>query len=118
MNLVVFASWVSVLLILTLIILSVFWIIEVKNEANIEIDKMDKYKSLRHWTEKGFIIWRYQKSAMGCWMLPVKVAIKRAKKIIRKYERDLEQLEQKEDEKRALEVQKKLEETLKECGYR
>lgn len=112
---------IATILLVTLIaflFLWFFWMIEVKAKAEIEIKKMDEYKLLHHWTERDFIIWRYQREARGDCGLYVKVAIKKAKKIVCKYKRDLEQLEQKEDEKRALEARKKLEETLKERGYR
>lgn len=111
---------IGIIALIFVLIAAGFFCLYVKIEDAIteDVKDFDEIKPLEQWTDKEFIYWKFEQDKGGRFSFVSKKSIKRAKKIVRKYERDLERLEQKEDEKRALEVRKKLEKTLKECGYR
>lgn len=114
----IFNLMISIFLTL-LMILPVFKFVAIRyDRVRSLVEEMNKIKNLTLWTEEDFIQWRYKRDVTGRPKLNTRWAIAEAKKIVRKYKKDLELLKQKEDEQEAIEAWNKLENTLKERGYR
>lgn len=94
------------------------WRLEDEKTVKNNISDLDRIKPLEEWSEKDFIEWKFQRDKRGFSSSISKKTIKKVEKIVRSRNEALERLEQKEDEQQALEARKKLEKTLKECGYR
>lgn len=108
------------LVLFTILFVGGFFWLYVNTESAIREDVIDfdEIKPLEQWSDKEFIEWKFEQDKGGRFSFVSKKSIKRAKKIIRARNKELEKLEQKEDEQQALEAWNKLENTLKEHGYR
>lgn len=110
----------EILMLLAAAVVGFFCMLYMKIECAVrdDVSDFDEIKPLEQWSDKEFIEWKFEQDKDGRFSFVSKKSIKRAKKIVRARNKELEKLEQKEDERQALEAWKKLENTLKEHGYR